>query len=81
MLHGVNMAEPKELLSDTQKPCGLDEAELEVICAEVHKAYCDERIRQGKEPYWTGGDYNKLDETAKDYDRVTVKAVLTCLSK
>ena len=50
--------------------------DIETICAEVHKAYCEERIRQGKKPYWTGGDYGKLDEATKDYDRAAVHAVL-----
>ena len=49
---------------------------IEEIAEAVHKAYCAERIRQGKEPYWTGGDYSKLDEPTKDYDRATVRAVL-----
>lgn len=53
---------------------------IEFICEAVHKAYCDERVRQGKEPYWTGGDYNKLDEATKDYDRATVRAVLKAIS-
>lgn len=51
----------------------------ETICAIVHKAYCDTRIKQGKEPYWTGGDYNKLDEATKDLDRATVDAVLKAI--
>ena len=54
---------------------------VEVLSREVHKAYCDERIRQGKPPYYTGGDYNKLDEETKDFDRATVRAVLRALGK
>lgn len=50
--------------------------DIEPICETVHQAYCNERIRQGKEPYWTNGDYSKLDEPTKDYDRATVRAVL-----
>ena len=53
--------------------------EMEEICEAVHKAYCNELLRQGKEPYWTEGDYNKLDELTKDFDRATVKAVLHCV--
>ena len=53
--------------------------QLEPICEAVHKAYCDERIRQGEEPYWTNGDYNKLDDATKEYDRVTVRAVLQAI--
>ena len=50
--------------------------DIEIVCASVHKAYCDNRITQGKEPYWTKGDYNLLDEAAKGIDRATVFAVL-----
>lgn len=53
--------------------------EIEAICAKVHLAYCSERLRQGNEPYWTRGDYEKLDENTKEYDRVTVRAVLNCI--
>lgn len=52
---------------------------IEPICEAVHKAYCEERIRQEREPYWTGGDYSKLDEATKDYDRKTVIAVLSAV--
>lgn len=54
---------------------------LELRAEVVHKAYCAERIRQGKEPYWTGGDYSKLDEATKEYDRATVRAILALLKK
>ena len=55
--------------------------DIEAISEAVHKAYCNERIRQGREPYWTGGDYSKLDEATKDYDRATVRAVLKAIGK
>lgn len=54
--------------------------DIETICKAVHKAYCEERIRQKKEPYWTGGDYSKLDEATKDYDRAIVRAVLQAVN-
>ena len=53
--------------------------DIEIICELVHKAYCDERRAQGREPYWTGGDYNLLREATKDYDRRTVEAVLKAI--
>lgn len=56
------------------------EIDIEQISEVVHKAYCEERTRQGKEPYWTHGDYSKLDEATKDYDRATVRAVLKALA-
>ncbi|KKL78870.1 hypothetical protein LCGC14_2020500 [marine sediment metagenome] len=54
--------------------------DIEKLVEAVHKAYCDERIRQRKETYWTNGDYNKLDEVAKEYDRATVRAVLEAVN-
>lgn len=58
----------------------MNSIDIESVCEMVHKAYCEERIRQGREPYWTGGDYSKLDEATKDYDRVTVRAVLKAIT-
>jgi len=55
--------------------------DINPICEAVHKAYCAERVKQGKtpSPYWTGGDYSGLNETIKDYDRAAVRAVLSYL--
>lgn len=50
--------------------------EIEFLSELVHKAYCKSyRIKHGKD-YWTDGDYNKLTEEDKNYDRATVKVVL-----
>lgn len=49
---------------------------VEQLARIVHKAYCKEYERQKGEPYWTDGDYDKLDEATKEFDRVTVRAVL-----
>lgn len=57
----------------------LNNPDIEKLAEAVHKAYCAQRIKEGKEPYWTGGDYSKLDEATKDYDRATVRAVLRAL--
>ena len=52
---------------------------IEKISELVHKAYCKQYlIKIGKE-YWTKGDYSLLDEETKEYDRVTVRAVLDAL--
>jgi len=63
-------------LAEPHKPIARDD--LVEMCAEaVHKAYCDYyKINHGEE-YWTRGDYNLLDETTKQIDRETVKAVLS----
>ena len=59
----------------------MEAEQLEFICEKVHQAYCVERIRQGKPPYWTGGDYSKLDDNAKELDRATVRAVIEALGQ
>lgn len=50
--------------------------DMEELAAVVHKAYCAEYERQHGQPYWTKGDYSKLDDNVKEFDRVTVKAVV-----
>ena len=43
--------------------------EREKLSAEIHKCYCRAYERRFGKAYWTGGDYSKLDEETKDYDR------------
>ncbi len=54
-----------------------EESELIERCAEaVHKAYCVIHEKREGVPYWTNGDYSLLDESTKEIDRYTVRAVL-----
>ena len=46
-----------------------DAEEIEKVAAEIHKCYCRVYKRRSGTPYWTNGDYSKLDESTKDYDR------------
>ena len=56
------------------------EAELIDRMAErIHKAYCQYQIDANREPYWTKGDYSKLDERTKEIDRYTARAALKYL--
>lgn len=55
------------------------EAMVESISAEVHKCYCRAYERRFGEPYWTGGDYSKLDEPTKDYDREMARYLIAAL--
>lgn len=58
------MTEPTELTDD----------EFEALAAEMHVVYCEEWSRQHDgQPYRTGGDYSKLDEPTKNYDRNLVR--------
>ena len=43
--------------------------EVETISAAIHRCYCRAYERRFGKPYWTGGDYSKLPEETKDYDR------------
>jgi hypothetical protein len=49
---------------------------FEMICKKVHQVYCKYYKEIKGEEYWTKGDYNKLTEEGKEYDRQTVRAVL-----
>lgn len=54
----------------------MNDIDIEILAEVVHKAYCEQyKKKQGVE-YWTRGDYSLLDEETKEYDRVTVRAVL-----
>lgn len=50
--------------------------DMEQLAAAVHRAYCEDYKKRKGEDYWTGGDYEKLDEETKEIDRATVRAVL-----
>ena len=65
-----------ELVNGTGKK---QEVDIEIICEKVHKAYCKYRLEHKGEEYWTKGDYSKLTEEGKEYDRRTVRAVLEAL--
>ena len=41
----------------------------EELSAEIHKCYCRAYERRYGHRYWTLGDYSKLDEDTKNYDR------------
>ena len=57
----------------------LESPDIEKISEAVHKSYCKQyKIKHSKE-YWTGGNYSKLDEATKEFDRATVRAVLQAL--
>ena len=47
----------------------MDAKELEKLSEKIHKLYCEQYLKDNDEPYWTHGDYSKLDEKTKEYDR------------
>lgn len=53
--------------------------EMEHLCEQVHKAYCQYQLDHKGKEYWTKGDYSKLDDDAKEIDRYTVRAVLKAI--
>lgn len=46
-----------------------NEKELEQLSEEIHKLYCTQYEKDHGTPYWTNGDYSKLEERVKEYDR------------
>lgn len=49
---------------------------VEIISSEIHKCYCRVYERRFGKPYWTNGDYSKLDELTKDYDREMAEFII-----
>lgn len=49
------------------------EHDIEALAAETHKIYCEAYEKRHGKPYWTNGDYSKLDEPTKEYDRFFVR--------
>lgn len=43
--------------------------EIEALSEKIHHLYCAQYEKDNGEPYWTKGDYSKLDERTKEYDR------------
>lgn len=54
---------------------------MEALSAEVHKVYCEQYEKDNGKPYWTNGEYSKLDERTKEYDRNIVRWHLALLKK
>ena len=59
----------------------IEPIEFENLAAEVHKLYCAQYLLDNGKEYWTGGDYSKLDEKTKQYDRNIVQWHLGHLSR
>lgn len=47
--------------------------DIEALAAETHKIYCEAYEKRFGKPFWTNGDYSKLDEPTKEYDRHFVR--------
>ncbi len=55
--------------------------ELEELSEKIHKLYCEQYKKDNKKDYWTKGDYSKLDEKTKEYDRNIARFISNLLSK
>ncbi|MBU2118768.1 MAG: hypothetical protein KJ954_14365 [Alphaproteobacteria bacterium] len=51
----------------------ISKEQIEKLAAEVHGVYCRAYQERFNKPYWTGGDYSKLEEATKEYDRAFVR--------
>ena len=49
---------------------------LENLSEKIHKLYCKQYLKDNGKPYWTNGDYSKLDEKTKEYDRNIARFIL-----
>ncbi len=59
----------------------MSEDRLEEISERIHKAYCKHYQQVKGESYWTGGDYSKLNEETKEYDRVIARLFISELER
>ncbi len=53
--------------------CFKEKEAVEILSAEIHKLYCAEYEKQNSKKYWTKGDYSKLGEPTKEFDRNLAK--------
>ena len=58
-----------------------EEKVIEKLSEQIHKLYCYQYLLDNKKPYWTNGDYSKLDERTKEYDRNIAYFILERESK
>lgn len=56
-------------------------SDIETLSAEIHKQYCEAYKERFGVEYHTGGDYDKLDEATKNYDRALARWHLAKLEK
>jgi len=54
----------------------MGEKEIELLSEKIHKLYCKQYLKDNGKPYWTEGNYFKLDEKAKEYDRNIARFIL-----
>jgi hypothetical protein len=68
------------LLTDLDAAIAAGEAEehdVERLARKVHETYCDCHRKRTGEEYWTKGDYDKLSEEMKEYDRAVARMFLS----
>lgn len=53
---------------------------MEELSERIHHLYCEQYEKDNGKPYWTNGDYSKLDERTKEYDRNIARFVITELT-
>lgn len=58
----------------------MDTEEIEKLSEEIHHLYCAQYLQDHGTPYWTEGDYSKLDERTKEYDRNIARFMSTHLT-
>lgn len=49
---------------------------LETLSEKIHHLYCEQYFADNGKYYWTEGDYSKLDERTKEYDRNIARFIL-----
>jgi len=67
-----------EAYDDLESPSlqPISEEGIETLSEKIHKLYCEQYLEDNGKPYWTNGDYSKLTEQTKKYDRNIAKFIL-----
>lgn len=55
------------------------EETLEKLSEKIHKLYCKQYKKDTGKDYWTKGDYSKLAEITKEYDRNIARFIFSLL--
>lgn len=50
--------------------------DIELLSEQIHHIYCEQYEKDHGEPYWTHGDYSKLKEETKEYDRNIARFII-----
>lgn len=73
---GVVAGTAAEIITDTLRDSAYTGDNIEELSEQIHKVYCAYYLAREGKPYWTEGNYSKLDEATKEADRYMARFIL-----